>query len=429
MKPRSSTPLGTVMAIAALASAARAHPQQVNYDESAVPTYELPDPLRCSDGLRVTDARGWREERRPEILELFRDQVYGRSPEPPGKPRFELLEEGVFDFESGARRRQVRVHLASSVSLDLLLYLPRPDADARPAFLALNFYGNASVHADPNILPPRSWMRENEEYGIVDHRATEATRGVRSHRWAIETILGRGYAFCTVHYGDIDPDHDDGFENGVHGAFAAPDGARSTDAWGSIAGWAFGLSRCLDYLEQDADVDATRVAVMGHSRLGKTALWAGAHDERFALVISNDSGCGGAALSRREFGETVARINEVFPHWFCENFHAYGADVNQLPVDQHMLVALIAPRPTYVASATEDLWADPRGEFLSVKHAQPVYELFGAPGLPVDEPPAPNVSVQGRLGYHRREGKHDVTDLDWAHYLDFADRHLTSRED
>lgn len=400
-----------------------------NYDEGAVPAYELPDPLLCLDGTRIEDQRGWSETRRPEILELFRDQVYGRSPEPLAKVRVELLEEGVSELAGGAQRRQLRVHVAPTLSFDLLIYLPQPSAGPVPAFLAPNYYGNLSVHADPKILMSRSWMGEKEEFGIVDHRATEATRGVRSNRWAIEAILRRGYAFCTVHYGDIDPDVDDGFNNGVHGAFPSPEGERTGDAWGSIAGWAFGLSRCLDALEQDPDIDATRVAVMGHSRLGKTALWAGAEDQRFALVISNDSGCGGAALSRRPFGESVARINAVFPYWFCRNFHAYGADVTRLPVDQHMLLALIAPRPAYVASAAEDLWADPRGEFLSARHAQPVYELLGAPGLLGDEPPATNVSVQGPLGYHRRDGEHDVTDVDWAHYLDFADRHLAFKDD
>ncbi|MCP3915840.1 MAG: acetylxylan esterase [bacterium] len=411
--------------MAALVQPASARaPRQFNYDESAVPAYELPDPLVCADGSRVKDAAGWRTRRRPEILELFREHVYGRAPAAPSELRFELLEEGEPGVEGSAVRRQVRIHLASDVSLDLLVYLPRTTADASPAFLALNFYGNTSVHRDPEILPSRSWMGDNADLGIVDHRATAATRGARAHRWAIEEIVARGYAFCTVHYGDIDPDHDDGFQNGVHGAFDPSGEERPPDAWGSIGAWAFGLSRCLDYLEQDDDVDAERVAVMGHSRLGKTALWAGARDERFALVISNNSGCGGAALSRREFGETVARINEVFPHWFCGNFRAYGPNVNRLPVDQHMLVALIAPRPAYVASATQDRWADPRGEFLSAKHAQPVYELLGASGLPMGEPPSPNVSVQGTLGYHVREGKHDVTELDWAHYLDFADRHL-----
>ena len=401
-------------------------PVQANYEESEVPSYELPDPLVCLDGTRVEDAQVWREKRRPEILELFRDQVYGRSPRPPRELEFEVLEEGPSELDGKPLRRQVRVQLAAGVSCDLLMYLPQERTGALPAFLALNFYGNTSVHPDPRIVPSSTWMDESEEFGIVDNRATEATRGVRAYRWEIETIVSRGYAFCTVHYGDIDPDYDDGFENGVHAAFPAEAGERPADAWGSISAWAFWLSRVLDYLVQDDEVDATRVALMGHSRLGKTALWAGAQDERFALVISNNSGCAGAALSRREFGETVARINEVFPHWFCRNFHAYGADVSRLPVDQHMLISLMAPRPVYVASASEDLWADPRGEFLSARHAQPIYELLGLSGLPGDEPPPEDESWQGSLGYHRRGGEHDVTALDWEHFLDFADRHLSS---
>ncbi|MCB9770402.1 MAG: acetylxylan esterase [Candidatus Omnitrophica bacterium] len=399
-----------------------------NYDESKVPEYTLPDPLVLSNGEKVTDAKTWKEVRRPEILNLFAEEVYGKTPEAPDLLRYQVIETSDEALDGKAIRKQVRIFFTQDKAepkMDLLVYLPKESENPVPLMIGLNFYGNHTIHSDPAIILSDSWMRKNEDKGIVDNRATEDSRGASADRWAVDMILDRGYGLATAYYGDIDPDFDDGFQNGIQPLFYKEGQNKpAPDEWGSIGAWAYGLSRAMDYFEQDEDINENQVAVMGHSRLGKTSLWAGARDERFAIVISNDSGCGGAALSRRRFGETVARINNVFPHWFCDNFNKYNDNESALPVDQHMLIALIAPRPAYVASAVDDRWADPKGEFLSVVHAEPVYQLLGEPGFGATEIPEVDHPIMDTLGYHIRTGGHNVTDFDWKAYLDFADKHF-----
>lgn len=405
-----------------------AQPPDANYDESKVGPYGLPDPLVSASGLRVKTPEDWSYRRRPEILELFRREMYGRSHDLPRK--VSLSRHFIVRKVLGgkATRKQITLTFDDKVSMHLLLYLPMAATGPVPLFVGLNFNGNHAVHKDPGIFLSKAWMRPGTP-GVVNNRATEAARGSEAGRWAVEEIIERGYGLATAYYGDLDPDFDDGFQNGVQPLFYSPGQTRpKLDEWGAIGAWAWGLSRALDYFEKDHDIDSRRVAVIGHSRLGKAALWAAAQDTRFAMAISNDSGCGGAALSKRIFGETVEHINTRFPHWFCGNFHKYNGREADLPFDQHMLLALIAPRPLYVASAAEDLWADPKGEFLGARHSSPVYELLGSDGLGVVEMPGLHQPVMTTIGYHIRAGKHDVTSYDWDRYLDFADRHLKSRK-
>ncbi len=401
---------------------------ETNYEEQKVPEYVLPDPLLMSDSTKITNIQGWKTRRRPEVLEMFRTQVYGCAPinQPEG------ITFKVFDHEQQAlgglaTRKQVAVNFTGrqdGPGMDILIYFPNNRDKPIPTFVILNFGGNHTIHADPAIKLSGSWMRPGS--GIVNNLATADSRGKASSRFPVEEILKRGYGLATIYYGDIDPDFHDGFKNGVHVAFdKLQGGKRVSDAWGSIGAWAWGLSRAMDYFETDTDIDHKLIIVLGHSRLGKTALWAGAQDERFAIVISNNSGCGGAALSRRKFGETVERINTSFPHWFCENFKKYNGKEEDLPVDQHMLIALIAPRPVYVTSADEDLWADPKGEFLACKHADAVYRLLGVEGLEADGMPGLDRPIKtGKIGYHVRSGGHNLTVYDWQQFMDFADKHL-----
>jgi len=376
------------------------------------------------------DQATWVDSRRGELLELFQDHVYGRVPTLDVSMHSRLVFQDRQALGGLAVMKEVQLdllHGIDTVKVQVLVFLP---ADARgpvPLFLGLNFYGNHSILPDPSISLPESPLRLNESLGITSVRAKDDSRGLRASRWPVEAILSRGYGLATVYCGDLDPDEDDGFHNGVH---RLDPSERDSSSWGTIAAWAWGLSRVLDYFEQDVEVDASRVAVIGHSRLGKTALWAGAMDQRFAMVISNNSGCGGAALSRRNVGESVERINASFPHWFAERFNDYSGNEAACPVDQHQLLALMAPRPLYVASATEDQWADPVGEYLSLYHGSKVYPLFGLDSLVFPHPPkAGEPRWAGRVAYHLRSGKHDLTAWDWKHYLDFADLHLQAEDE
>jgi len=393
-----------------------------NYDESKVPEIDLPDPLTTFSKQQILTSSAWNELRKPELTAFYETEVFGKVPGSIDNIAFKIVEESKSALDGRARRKQVQVTLTKgdrTLQFIMLLYLPM-EVSRAPVFLGYNFHGNHTVSNDPGVIISNAWSLNNESIGITNHTLTEESRGKLSGRWAVAKMIEAGFGLATIYYGEIDPDKND-FTDGLHPLFYR-DGQKSPakDEWGSIAAWAWALSRAMDYLENDKEVDASRVVVFGHSRLGKAALWAGATDTRFAGVISNDSGCGGAALSKRKFGETLAQINKSFPYWFSENFKKYNDAEENLPVDQHELLALIAPRPLYVASAKEDEWADPKGEFLSAYYATPVYTLFGKDGIPTIEMPAVNSPVQNTLAYHIRSGKHDVTEYDWEQYIKWA---------
>ena len=393
-----------------------------NYDEAKVPPYTLADPLIFKNGLPVNNSNEWKK-RRAEILSLFENEIYGKTPT--GKPRISavVLSENKNACNGKAIRREVQLTMkmnGEELLLNVLLYLPK-SGNRSPLFLGCNFNGNHTVSDDPAIKISTSWVANNAAKGITANKSNESLRGSDASAWPIEEIIARGYGIATVYYGDIDPDFDDGFKNGVHGLFK---GKRDSASWGSIAGWAWGLSRVADYLEKVREVDSHKMIVLGHSRLGKAALWAGVNDQRFSIVVSNESGCGGAALSKRIYGETVERINTSFPHWFCKNFRKYNNKEENLPVDQHELLALIAPRPLYVCSAEGDKWSDPMGEFLSCVAASPVYQLLGQTGFPGKDIPPLNQPVMGTIGYHIRSGKHAINAYDWSCFMDFSDQYF-----
>jgi hypothetical protein len=381
---------------------------------------ELPDPLTTLAGERVTTPEQWRSQRRPELAELFQHYMYGRLP--PAVPidaRIDRLDRKALNGKATLKEITIAFGPPQTPRLHVLLVVPNERTGPAPVFVGLNFRGNHTLLNDPLIKLPTTWMPARYP-GVTDNRATDAGRGTHADVWALEQSIDRGYAVASCYCGDIDPDRPD-VREGIQPHIAPPKGAHD---WATIAAWAWGLHRIVDYLVTDADLDRRRIAVVGHSRLGKTALVAAAFDERIALAIPHQAGCGGTAPSRGTVGESVKQINDRFPHWFCPAFREFNNQPQRLPFDQHCLVALVAPRPVLFSNAVEDTWANPEGQFQVLKAASPVYRLLGAEGLGVEQMPAVGRLVDSTLGYYIRPGNHSMTTGDWRIFLDFADRHL-----
>ena len=370
--------------------------QNVNYDEDKVPSYTLPDPLAASDGSKITSAREWTKSRRNEVLELFRENIYGRIPNTPYRKIFKTVNEDKNAMGGSATLKQIDIIIEAekgSLTIHMSLFVPNNVPGPVPVILLIN-------NRPPSNIDP--------------------TRKVKSEFWPAEEVIARGYAIAAFYNDDVDNDKFDNFNNKIHALLDQE--PRPDNAWGTIAAWAWGASRCMDYLEKDKDIDNKKVAVVGHSRGGKTSLWAGAEDERFAMVISNESGTTGASLARRRFGETVQIINTSFPHWFCMNYRKYNNNEDALPVDQHMLMALTAPRILYVACASKDLWGDPKGSYLALYHSLPVFQLLGTKStLPETLPPLNKPVRSGKVGYHVRAGGHNMLLQDWNAFMDMGD--------
>ncbi len=371
---------------------------EANYDESKVPAYTLPEVLKCSDGTEVKNKITWERVRRPEIITLFEDNVYGQMPQAFDSLKYLVTSENVQAMNGTAKLKEVLIEIFKnnkSVKINLVLFVPCKINKPVPAFLLINNRG-----------------KEN----------TDPTRTIKSEFWPAEMLIDSGYAIAAFHVSDVAPDDKETFIKGVFQLY--PEQLTADNGMRAIGAWAWGASRVLDYFEKDGEIDAKKVAIVGHSRGGKAALWAAAEDQRFAICVSNCSGNTGAALARRQFGERITRINTSFPYWFTTNYKKYNDKENLLPVDQHMLIALIAPRPLYATNASKDLWADPKGTFLSLKHAESVYALYGIKSNLPSNPPGINQTViSSQIGYHNREGEHNLTAYDWNNFIRFANFH------
>ncbi len=378
----------------------------VNYDEARVGSYTLPDPLVLLSGQPVGDRKTWFEKRRPEIVRLFEENQFGRGPGRPASMSFDVFDKGTPAFDGKAIRRQVTVYFSADKNgpkMDLLIYLPAGARKPVPLLLNLSFTANSNVVDDPGVKPGEIWNREKKRVPAAGGRAFG--------RLNLAPFLEQGIGVASVYYGDIDPDFAGGVPLGVRGLYLKPGQTEpAPNEWGSIAAWAWGLSRAMDYLETDNGVDAGKVAILGVSRLGKTVLWAGANDPRFAMVIASCSGEGGAALSRRNYGETVKHLAVRYGYQFGGNYQNHGDHPEKMPVDAHMLLSLLAPRPVLLQTGDRDFWSDPKGELLAAQAAEPVYRLLGK------EP----------IAYHMHQGGHGTIPSDWDQFLKFMRTHLSA---
>jgi hypothetical protein len=390
----------------------------VNYDEAKVGTYSLPDPLRLNDGKPVRDAKTWYSKRRPEIVEMFETQQYGRAPGRPADESFEMVDPGTPALNGKAIRKQVTIYLnkdKTGPSIDLLIYLPAAATKPVPMFFSINFGAVQNAVDDPGIKSEKTWDPK------TNTRVTPAAARGFGHIDA-EDLLNAGFGVATFYYGDVDPDYPGGFANGIRARYLKPGQAeRAPDDWGSIAAWAWGMSRVEDYFETDKSIDARRVVIHGISRLGKTVMWAGAHDQRFAAVIASCSGEGGAALSHRNYGETIAHLTAPgrFPYQFAANYAKYAGFPDKAPMDANLLIALIAPRPLLLQTGSSDSWSDPKGEFLAAVAAGKVYKLLGKEDLGTDVWPEAKQPIFHDLSYYMHEGGHGMVPSDWGIYLEF----------
>ncbi|SEB59987.1 acetylxylan esterase [Terriglobus roseus] len=397
----------------------------VNYDESKVGTYTLPDPLVMSDGSPVTTTKQWETNRRPEIVRLFETQQFGIAPGKPAALSFDVFDAGTPALNGKAIRKQVMIWFNKEKTgphIQLLEYIPAAKFAAHkpaPMLLSINFGVVQNAAADPGIKPEQVWDPKT-------NTRVDAASGHNFGKLNTDALLDAGIGIATFYYGNVDPDYVGGFSNGIRATNLKSQAERPGDAWGTIAAWSWGMSRVQDYFETDKAVDARRVAVHGVSRLGKTALWAGAHDQRFAAVIESCSGEGGAALSRRNYGETIAHMTAPsrYPYQFAANWAKYSGFPDTAPMDANLLVALVAPRPLLLQTGDTDFWSDPKGEFLAAVSAGPVWKLYGKQDLGTTTMPQAKEAILHDVAYEMHDGGHGMVPGDWNVYVEFLKMHL-----